>query len=154
MGWTEHARGRRLYLGSSSSSSGGMRCGVLLVGTLGSGAVGVVVGVLGTLGSGALGARGTVVGLGVTTLGGWCWLVLVERWVVSSVKISLKALIAFIWASPGASNGHSDWCPCRASARDFAAWVASSCADAYGWAQLWGKNSTVLTIRSLRVDGT
>ena len=80
---------------------------MLLVGTLGSGAVGVAFGVLGTLGSGALGAScGCLV---VTTLGGLCRFVLVGRWDVSSVKMSLKALIAFIWASPGASNGDSDW---------------------------------------------
>ena len=73
-----------------------MRWGVLWVGTIGSCAVLVGVGVLVTLGSGALGVGDIVAGVGFFTLGNWWLLILAVCWVVSFVKMSLKALIAFI----------------------------------------------------------
>ena len=50
---------------------------------------------VGTLGSGALGVGDIVAGVGFT-LGNWWLLILAVCWVVSFVKMSLKALIAFI----------------------------------------------------------
>ena len=72
---------------------------------------------------------------------------------VSWEKISLSSWIAFSWASPGASYGVSARLLSSALARDAAAWVALSCGEAKGAEQLWGKNSTVLAMRSEREEG-
>ena len=89
-GCAEHTRDRRLQRGLSSLS-GGIRWGVLWVGTLGGGGGRVGVGVAVTLGSGVMGA-----GVGIVTLGGWSAFSWVLRWTVSWLKILLKVWIAFI----------------------------------------------------------
>ena len=102
-----------------------------------------------TLGGDARG--GTTLGgdaRGGTTLGGDAGAGKVRR-----VKMALRVLIAANWASPGALNGELGWGLAIASASSLAAWVASSAGEDVGTAQRWGGNSTVMLIRSLRVEG-
>ena len=69
------------------------------------------------------------------------------------LKMLLRDFMAANWASPGELNGELGWGSAMASASCLAAWVASIAGDDVGTAQRWGKNSTVMLIRSLRVDG-
>ena len=110
--------------------------------------VGIAVGATLGCGAGAGGVYNCWAGTGAAgvTLGDW-------GGDDTRLKMSLRALMAANWASPGVLNGELGWGLAMASASCLAACVASMAGEDVGTAQRWGKNSTVKLTRSPRVDG-